>query len=97
MEIFVNYINEKCKCRVLQSEMLVINRKCNGIYELGSIYSLWTNSIVHQGIINQGHVMANENSSVASVDVSRLRDARIKVITGVEEERCRKIREVYIH
>ncbi|XP_055817324.1 riboflavin biosynthesis protein PYRD, chloroplastic-like [Solanum dulcamara] len=41
--------------------------------------------------------MVDPNPIVASTGVSRLRDAGIEVITGVEEELCRKLNEVYIH
>ncbi|KAM3378692.1 riboflavin biosynthesis protein PYRD, chloroplastic [Capsicum galapagoense] len=41
--------------------------------------------------------MVDPNPIVASTGVSRLRDAGIEVITGVEEELCRKLNEAYIH
>lgn len=41
--------------------------------------------------------MVDPNPIVASTGVSRLRDAGIEVITGVEEELCRKLIEAYIH
>lgn len=41
--------------------------------------------------------MVDPNPIVASTGVSRLRDAGIEVITGIEEELCRKLNEAYIH
>ncbi|CAN4111599.1 unnamed protein product [Withania somnifera] len=41
--------------------------------------------------------MVDPNPIVASTGVSKLRDAGIEVITGVEEELCRKLNEAYIH
>lgn len=41
--------------------------------------------------------MVDPNPIVASTGVSRLRDAGIEVITGIEEDLCRKLNEAYIH